>query len=328
MHELKSIPDMRFKVNGLVELLNKLTVKKSWAGNFVNINSFLPDEVLEKIFFLLPHQDLKVILLVCRRWGQVLNHARSLWGWASLRVDTRNLATLPKMLHLGRLRYHASLTMKAVSEDLLNAIVEYLMLRSLTVRCMDEKRMIGRQKVREDNVWMQSTGVINAKEMELLFRVIITVLLKLPTLSKLDLTGTNISSVCPCLLAKALTNIEDVVVSQVSLTQHQAVAIFTAIGEEEKELRLQNLNLSHNNLAAIPSLSLARAVVKLHEVIMYQTSLSSDQVVQILTRQSQAKCSPLRKLQIGYVSTPAFGFSATLQLLMERQNIQDVHIFV
>ena len=47
---------------------------------------------------------------------------------------------------------------------------------------------------------------------ELLF---FKVLLKLPTLSKLDLTGINISSVCPCLLAKALTNIEDVVVSQV-----------------------------------------------------------------------------------------------------------------
>ena len=53
---------------------------------------------------------------------------------------------------------------------------------------------------------------------------------------------------------------------QVSLTEHRAVAIFTAIGEQEEELRLQNLNLSHNNLAAIPSLSLARAVVKLHEV--------------------------------------------------------------
>ena len=62
MLELKSISDMRFKVNGLVGLLNKLTVKKSLAENFVNINSFLPDEVLEKIFFLLPHQDLKVVL--------------------------------------------------------------------------------------------------------------------------------------------------------------------------------------------------------------------------------------------------------------------------
>ena len=62
MLELESISDMRFKVNGLVGLLNKLTVKKSLAENFVNINSFLPDEVLEKIFFLLPHQDLKVVL--------------------------------------------------------------------------------------------------------------------------------------------------------------------------------------------------------------------------------------------------------------------------
>ena len=60
MRELKSISDMRFKVNGLVGLLNKLTVKKSLE--FVNINSFLPDEDLEKIFFLLPHQDLKVVL--------------------------------------------------------------------------------------------------------------------------------------------------------------------------------------------------------------------------------------------------------------------------
>ena len=49
-------------MNGLVGLLNKLTVKKSLAENFVNINSFLPDEVLEKIFFLLPYQDLKVVL--------------------------------------------------------------------------------------------------------------------------------------------------------------------------------------------------------------------------------------------------------------------------
>ena len=45
MLELESISDMRFKVNGLVGLLKKLTVKK--AENFVNI-SFLPDEVLEK----------------------------------------------------------------------------------------------------------------------------------------------------------------------------------------------------------------------------------------------------------------------------------------
>ena len=31
-------------------------------------------------------------------------------------------------------------------------------------------------QVREDNVWMQSTGVINAKEMDLLFKVIIRVI--------------------------------------------------------------------------------------------------------------------------------------------------------
>ena len=31
-------------------------------------------------------------------------------------------------------------------------------------------------QVREDNVWMKSTGVINVKEMDLLFKVIIRVI--------------------------------------------------------------------------------------------------------------------------------------------------------
>ena len=33
-------------------------------------------------------------------------------------------------------------------------------------------------QVREDNVWMQSTGVINAKEMDLLFKVKVRVIIK------------------------------------------------------------------------------------------------------------------------------------------------------
>ena len=55
----------------------------------------------------------EVVMLVCQRWRQVLAHAKTLWGWAGLRVDTRNLAVLPKMLHSGRLQYHASLTVSS-----------------------------------------------------------------------------------------------------------------------------------------------------------------------------------------------------------------------
>ena len=46
-------------VNGLVGLVCKLLEKKSSGGGLGSINN-LPVEILEKIFLLLPHRDLKV----------------------------------------------------------------------------------------------------------------------------------------------------------------------------------------------------------------------------------------------------------------------------
>ena len=46
-------------VNGLVGLVNKLLEKKRSGGGLGSINN-LPVEILEKIFFLLPHRNLKV----------------------------------------------------------------------------------------------------------------------------------------------------------------------------------------------------------------------------------------------------------------------------
>ena len=43
------------------------------------------------------------------------------------------------------------------------------------------------------------------------------------------------------------------------------MALFEAIGSLEK-VRLRKLNLSHNNLAHVPSQILAKAVIKLNEV--------------------------------------------------------------
>ena len=45
-------------------------------------------------------------------------------------------------------------------------------------------------QVRDDDAWMKSTAVLNKEERELLFKV----LEKMPRLSKLDLTGKNLSS--------------------------------------------------------------------------------------------------------------------------------------
>ena len=46
-------------------------------------------------------------------------------------------------------------------------------------------------QVREDNVWMQSTGVINAKEMDLLFKVIIIMVIMMGLLYWQQCNGDN-----------------------------------------------------------------------------------------------------------------------------------------
>jgi len=171
---------------------------------------------------------------------------------------------------------------------------------------------------------MKSTAALNNEERELLFKV----LEQMPRLSKLDLTGMNISSVHPSLLARTLTHIEEVVVEQVSLTPQQALALFEAIGSWEKNVRLRKLNLSHNNIACLPSQILSTAVHKLEEVTMYHTNVTAEQVVGIFTKLSQTGSTNLGKLWIGFVSMTDQSFSLTTLLPLARKHIKDVHIFV
>jgi len=309
-------------VSGLVGLVNKLLDKKRYGEELGLINRLLPNEILETIFLHLPHRDLKVALLVCKRWRQV-GEVKRLWSSISLRVDKKNLALMPEMLCTRRLQFASFLEMKAVSKDLLNAVLEHPGLTSVRIQCMDEQRRFGRRKVSEDDAWMKSTAVLNNQERELLFKV----LEKMPRLSKLDLTGMNISSVHPSLLARALTHIEEVVVEQVGLTHQQALAFFEAIGSWENVL-LRKLNLSHNNIACLPSQILSRAVHKLEEVTMYHTNVTSEQVVGIFTKLSQTGPTNLCKLWIGFVSMPDQSLNLTTLLPLARKHIKDLHIFV
>ena len=52
---------------------------------------------------------------------------------------------------------------------------------------------------------------------------------------------------------------------QVRLTNQQALVLFEAIGNWEN-VQLRKLNLSHNNIACLPSHILSRALHKLDEV--------------------------------------------------------------
>lgn len=79
------------------------------------------EELLEMVFILLPSQDLKSALLVCKSWRDVGERPK-FWSWVCLEVTQRNLAVMPQVLGIKRLKSIEKLQVKAVSKELMLAI--------------------------------------------------------------------------------------------------------------------------------------------------------------------------------------------------------------
>ena len=79
-------------------------------------------------------------------------------------------------------------------------------------------------------------------------------------LAKLDISGNDLPEVDPGLLAKAVTKLKTLDISDTELTQQQAVTILTAFSEGSK---LTKLYISWNNLSGVDPGQLPMAVTKL-----------------------------------------------------------------
>ena len=83
----------------------------------------LPTEMLLETFQLLSFEDLKTVMLVCRRWRKIGEMLR-LWSSLSILVTTRSMSLMPKILSSSRfpsvekLRIKSPLS-KRVSESIL-----------------------------------------------------------------------------------------------------------------------------------------------------------------------------------------------------------------
>ena len=81
---------------------------------------------------------------------------------------------------------------------------------------------------------------------------------------------TDLSSVRPELLTKALSKIEDVRLEDASLTPEQLNALFCSISSDETN-KIKRLDLSKNNLSSIEPQLLAQAVSKLKKANLFFT---------------------------------------------------------
>ena len=77
----------------------------------------LPTEMLLYIFEMLSYRDLKIAMLVCRRWREI-GEIQQLWGSLPVIVNKRNISVMPeilsttRMLGLNKLRIETELSEK------------------------------------------------------------------------------------------------------------------------------------------------------------------------------------------------------------------------
>jgi uncharacterized protein YjbI with pentapeptide repeats len=113
-------------------------------------------------------------------------------------------------------------------------------------------------------------------------------------LKSLDISGANLSSVDPDLMGQVVSKLGEANLSCTRLTNHQTLAIVTAISKEDSKIKV--LDITGANVSSVDPDLLARTVNRLEEVNMFETDPTGGQMEAILT--SSLEGSSLKKLRI------------------------------
>ena len=204
----------------------------------MEINSVLPDEMLEGVFTLLPLHTLMVVVAVCRRWREV-GEAPWLWTRARLRVTGENLLEVPGVLAGRRWMALGCLVVREVSHHLLTAIIQHPGLKRLEINYVDLSPLAPEEL---------ATAVGGREEVDLRSSLLTTA--QASTIFLTILTGcrlrsleigpmTNLSTLEPSMLARAVNRLERVEMKGCQVSREQVEAIL----EESRHTRLQVLDL-------------------------------------------------------------------------------------
>ena len=234
------------------------------------INDWLPAEMLERVFRMLPPRDLRTVVLVCRRWKEVAEKP-FLWSWVSLAVDTTNLAHMPGLLR-GRLLRVTEMRARVASEELLHTVASHPALRALDISDtplprIDADLLASSITGRLTKLVIWETHLTTDQAEALLTRLAIT-----HQLRSLDISYNDLSEVEPQLLARAVVELEELRLSGTSLTSEQSEALFYALNEADNWLDC--LHISYCNLSTIDPAHLTKVLLRLQEVSVMYSSLT------------------------------------------------------
>ena len=264
----------------------------------VNINSFLPAEMLERIFRELSPRDMKTVVLVCRRWREV-GEAQGLWAWVvavhrGLAVTRRSppKSVVPRLLET-RLWAVRVIFVRAVSKEILEAVAGQHGLRVMhmedTNLTLVDSRLLARAVSKLEDVNMQKSS-IDFWQAETIFKAVG----RSSILRKLNIASIDLSLVNAETLALAVNNLDEVSLFETCLTPLQVDAVLYSIRDDSK---LRRLNLGENLLISVKSDNLAKSVNKLEYLSLYKTYLTVHHGTAILVEIT--KHSNLKMLDLG-----------------------------
>ena len=235
----------------------------------ITVMENLPTEMLLYIFEMLSYRDLKIAMLVCRRWREI-GEIQQLWGSLPVIVNKRNISVMPEILSTTRLLGLHKLRIETdLSEKVSQTIARHPGLREFELSERNDEQTI-----------ISVLNVICSREGQGMI---------------LRLKNKNVSGVDAELLARAVIKLETLEFSNTQLTQQQIVAILTAVSDGRK---MTKLDISFNDMSGIDKKLLAKAVTKMKKLNITDTNLTQEQAEAILTAVSEENV--VSKLYIGF----------------------------
>ena len=218
----------------------------------------LPLEMLLGIFELVSYKDLMNVMLVCRRWREIGETPR-LWSSFPVIVKTRNMSVMSEILSSRRMKQLEKLRIISIlSKEVLQTIMDHHVLREFKLSRINDKQTI-----------ISLLNIICSREYKG---------------TVLEMNMNNMFYIDPELLAKVVTKLQKLDVMDTNLTQQQTEAIFTAISEGSKMIKL---NIAENNISKIDPGLLVKAVTNLQILDVMDTNLTQQQTEDIFTAVSE-----------------------------------------
>lgn len=290
--------------------------------------------ILSTVFSFLPPSDVVRAALVCSTWRDALQ-GRRFWRWATLKFSESNFT---QRFSSARARVVTSWKVTGlppVQLSLLFSGLKDFKLRRLDLTRTDlssiSGELLSEAMMRLPEVDLTSTSLTDL-QLETLLRRITESKPRL-RLRRLDFSKLCLSSVPAFLLSRLVLRLEEINLLRTELTELQLTGVFTALLESKTPLSLNKLNLTRNDLSSLPAHLLSRALVRLQEATLFQTTLRTEQVNSLSEALISSQNLSLRKLGLSYNNL--FSVSASLlsqavlrleELDLRSTNLQSDHV--